>query len=285
MSGSACARVADDERRHHDHPQEQPEVGERERPAAPAIDAVAGLGPPLLVERAFGFDPLRPHTTAKRDGNEYVLDGTKCFAPWQDGLEHTIVVASEDGTGEPQAFLVPTGARGLDVVPEANLGIRALPTAELALAGVRVPADARLGGERGADLAALLARGRVALSALAVGVSRAAYELSLAYAKERETFGAPIATKQAIAFMLADMATEIDGTRLLAWEAAWRLDEGLPCAREATLAIDKARRTALRVADGSVQIFGGHGYIRDYLPEMLLRNARGFATFEALSLV
>jgi alkylation response protein AidB-like acyl-CoA dehydrogenase len=109
--------------------------------------------------------------------------------------------------------------------------------------------------------------------------------VSLAYAKEREAFGAPIATKQAIAFMLADMATEIDGARLLTWEAAWRLDNALPCTREATLAIGKAQRTALRVADGAVQIFGGHGYIREYLPEMHLRNARGFVTFEALTLV
>ena len=109
--------------------------------------------------------------------------------------------------------------------------------------------------------------------------------MSLAYAKEREAFGAPIATKQAIAFKLADMATEIDGARLLTWEAAWRLDEGLDASREATLAIGKAQRTAMLVADGAVQVFGGHGYIREYLPEMHLRNARGFASFEALTFV
>jgi alkylation response protein AidB-like acyl-CoA dehydrogenase len=235
------------------------------------------------VEPRFDFDPVRPGTTAKRDGDEYVLDGAKCFVPWQPGLAQLWVIAAEEG--ELAAFLLDTDAAGLVTTPESNMGIRALPTAELALEGVRVPVSARLGGEAGADLRTLLARGRTALAACAVGVARAAYEVSLAYAKEREAFGAPIATKQAIAFKLADMATEIDGTRLLAWEAAWRLDQGLDATREAVLAIGKAQRTALDVADGAVQVFGGHGYTREYLPEMHLRNARGFASFEALSLV
>jgi alkylation response protein AidB-like acyl-CoA dehydrogenase len=116
-------------------------------------------------------------------------------------------------------------------------------------------------------------------------VARAAFELARDYAKERQVFGVPVATKQAIAFKLADMAIEIDGARLLAWEAAWRLDQGLDTTREALLARRQAQRVALGVADGAVQVFGGHGYIRDYLPEMHLRNARGFACFEALSLV
>jgi alkylation response protein AidB-like acyl-CoA dehydrogenase len=150
---------------------------------------------------------------------------------------------------------------------------------------VRVPAAARLGGDAGADVRALVARGRVALAALGVGVARAAFEVARGYAKERQTFGAPIATRQAIAFKLADMAIEIDGARLLAWEAAWRLDRGEDALREATLAYDQVRRVALEVADGAVQVLGGHGYTREYLPELHLRNARGFASFEALALV
>ena len=125
----------------------------------------------------------------------------------------------------------------------------------------------------------------MALAALGVGVARASFELARDYAKERQTFGAPIATRQAIAFKLADMAIEIDGARLLVWEAAWRLDQGEDALREATLAYDQVRRIALEVADGAVQVFGGHGYTREYLPEMQLRNARGFASFEALALV
>ena len=95
----------------------------------------------------------------------------------------------------------------------------------------------------------------------------------------------PIATKQAIAFKLADMAIEIDGGRLLVWEAAWMLDRGEDATREAALASQQAQRICLDAADGAVQVLGGHGYIRDYLPEMHLRNARGFSSFEALTLV
>ena len=236
-----------------------------------------------IVEPSFRFDPLRPETTARRDGDAYVLDGHKCFVPWLDGGDAVLVVALEDDS--PQAFRVPRDAPGLSATPERNMGLDALPTAELKLSGVRVPGKARLGGAAGADIGAILQRGRVGLAAAAVGVARAAYEIARDYAKERKAFGAPIATKQAIAFKLADMAIEIDGARLLAWEAAWKLDRGEDALREATLAIDQAQRVALTVTDGAVQVLGGHGYIRDYLPEMHLRNARGFSSFEALILV
>ena len=163
------------------------------------------------------------------------------------------------------------------------MGIHALPTVELELSGVRVPAEAELGDDR--TVRTMVERGRVALAAAAVGVARASYEIARDYAKERHAFGGPIATKQAIAFKLADMAIEIDGARLLVWEAAWRLDQGQDASREITLAHRQAQRVALEVADGAVQVLGGHGYIRDYLPEMHLRNARGFCCFESLCLV
>ncbi len=232
-----------------------------------------------LVEPELRFDPLAPATRARPDGDEIILDGRKCFVPWQDGGGPVVVIAS--GASGPEAYLVPRDAPGLGVQPEHNMGLGALPTVELALGGVRVPAAARLA----ADVRALVTRGRVALAAAAVGVARASYEIALDYAKQREAFGAPIATKQAIAFKLADMAIEIDGARLLAWEAAWRLDEGLDAFREATLAVEQAGRMALEVSDGAVQVLGGHGYTREYLPELHLRNARGLAHFEALALV
>jgi alkylation response protein AidB-like acyl-CoA dehydrogenase len=236
-----------------------------------------------LVEPRIDSDPIRPALRARRDGAHYRLEGRKCLVPWLEGGDSLLVVADDDGT--PQAFLVPRDAPGLSASPERWLGIQALPTAELELAGVRVPAAARLGGEAGADVRRIVDRGRVALSAMAVGVARAAFEIARDYARQREAFGAPIATKQAIAFKLADMAIEIDGARLLAWEAAWRLDQRQDASREAALAIDQARRVSLAVADGAVQVLGGHGYTREYLPEMHLRNARGFAVFEALALV
>jgi len=233
-----------------------------------------------LLEPEFGADAFRPRTQAKADGDHFVLDGRKCLVPWLDGGDEVLVVA--DAGGDAAGFLVPRDAAGLTASPEAYMGIQALPTVGLTLAGARVPADARLAGF---DLPALIARGRVATAALGVGVARAAFEVARDYAKEREAFGTKIAQKQAIAFLLAQMAIEIDGARLLTWEAAWRLDHGEPALREATLAVDQVRRIALDVCDGAVQVLGGHGYIRDYLPELLLRNARGLSSFEALALV
>jgi alkylation response protein AidB-like acyl-CoA dehydrogenase len=235
------------------------------------------------VEPRFDSDPFRPKTTARRDGAGYVLEGAKCFVPWLAGGDTVLVVASEGGA--LAAFEVARDAKGLAAAPERNMGIQALPTAELTLSGVRVSASAKLGGDRGADLRRVLNEGRVALAAMAVGVARAAFEVARDYAKERQVFGVPVATKQAIAFKLADMSIEIDAARLLAWEAAWKLDQGQDATREALLAKRQAQRVAMDVTDGAVQVFGGHGYIRDYLPEMHLRNARGFASFEALALV
>jgi alkylation response protein AidB-like acyl-CoA dehydrogenase len=236
-----------------------------------------------LVEPVFGADPFRPKTSARRDADGFVLDGEKCLVPWQDGGGDVLVFADEGGT--PQGYLVPRQAEGLHAERDDYMGIRALPTETLRLEAVRVPAAAKLGGEAGSDLRAIVTRGRVALAACAVGVARAAFEVSRDYAKEREAFGVKIAQKQAIAFKLADMAIEIDAARLLVWEAAAKLDSGENALREATLVIQQIRRVVLDVADGAVQVFGGHGYIREYLPEMHLRNARGFAAFEALALV
>ena len=236
-----------------------------------------------VLEPHFGADAFAPRTTARPDGNGFVLDGAKCLVPWIDGGE-TVIVSAQAETG-PTLFCIDRRSDGLSATPERNMGIAGLPTAGLELRGVRAPADSALVSGGDDALRRLLHRGRVGLAAAAVGVARAAFEVSRDYAKQREAFGGPIATKQAIAFKLADMAIEIDGARLLAWEAAWRLDQGLDAGREAALAISQAQRVALEVADGAVQVFGGHGYIRDYLPEMHLRNARGFACFEALTLV
>ena len=235
------------------------------------------------IEPRTDCDPMQPEATAKLDGDEFVLNGTKSMVPWLSGTRFVVVVASEEGA--PQLYLVPADAPGVQTNADEYMGIQAFKTVELRLDGVRVPRANRL--ERGAadGIQQVLNRARVAQSALAVGVSRAAFEVARDYAKQRETFGAPIATRQSIAFMLADMAREIDAARLLVWEAAWRLDAGLGCTREATLARNFSQQTSLQVTDGAVQVLGGHGYIRDYLPELLLRNARGFAVFEGLALI
>ncbi len=248
------------------------------------------------VEPSMQFDLTALATTARANGTGWVLSGRKCFVPLAAGSDTILVYARPadapaaespiDAYKAVEAFLVERTAAGLQIDgPERNMGLKALETYELKLTDVRVGPEARLGGEAGIDFASLMNRSRVALGALAVGVARAAYDYAREYAKERKAFGVAIAQKQAIAFMLAEMAIEIDATRLLLWEAAWRIDRGEEATREAYLAKNYAAAMALKVCDDAVQVLGGHGYIRDHLVELWLRNARGFAAFEGLAIV
>ena len=237
-----------------------------------------------IVEPRIQYDPHCLQTTAVCDGDAYVLKGSKCLVPVAAEAELLLVYAALDG--KTQAFIVEKGAHGLTPgAPESNLGLRALPTYELALDGVRVPRANRLGGDAGIDLTKILNYAKTGVAALAVGLAKGAYEHARAYAKERVVWGEPIAQKQAIAFMLAEMAMDIDAVRLMVWEAAWRLDKGLDATRECYLAKMTADDVALKVADNAVQVMGGHGYIRDNPVEMWLRNARGFAVMEGLATV
>ncbi|HEY8516647.1 MAG TPA: acyl-CoA dehydrogenase family protein [Candidatus Binatia bacterium] len=237
-----------------------------------------------VVEPRFDFDTVEFATTATPQNGGFVLNGTKCFVPLAAESE-TLLVVAQQGEG-PAAFLVDRNTPGVTVSErEKNMGLKALPTYEVTFENVRLPAEARLGGERGADVERLLNLSRIALGSLAVGVARAAFEYARDYAKERKAFGVAIAQKQAIAFMLAEMAIEIDATRLLLWEAAWMLDKGLPATREAVLAKRYASNMVLKVTDNAVQVLGGHGYVRDHPVELWLRNARGFTSFEGMAIV
>jgi acyl-CoA dehydrogenase len=239
-------------------------------------------GTAAVMEPRFDFDPTALATTARRDNGHYVLSGTKCYVPLGHDAEHLLVYArgADDAV---VGFIVERDTPGMQVVErEKNMGLRGLATYEIAFADCRVPAANRLGGNAGCDCTPLLNASRVGLAAMAVGVARAAFEYARDYAKERHAFGMAIARKQAIAFMLAEMAIEIDASRLLAWEAAWKLDRGEDATREAYLAKNYAANMVLKVTDNAVQILGGHGYIREHPVEMWLRNGRGFATFEGL---
>lgn len=237
-----------------------------------------------LLEPRIQFNPRKLQTTAVSDGDGYLLNGAKAYVPLASSAEHFLVYASEDG--RTQAFIVEASAAGVQVGEREKLmGIRALELSRLTLENVRVPAEAKLGGAEGIDFDLLHARSQVALAALAVGVARGAYEYALEYARNRQAFGEAIGQRQSIAFMLAEMLVEIDGTRLLAWEAAWKLDNGEDAVRAARLAKHTADKTVLMVTDRAVQILGGHGYIREFPVELWLRNGRGFATFDGLALV
>lgn len=249
-----------------------------------------------VVEPSMHFDLASLGTTARKQDGGFILSGRKVFVPLAGRSDAILVYARRadaPASSHPleayksvDAFLIERGAAGVEVSsPEQNMGIKALESAELTLNDVRVGAESRLGGERGIDFARILNQSRVALAALAVGVARAAYDYAREYAKERKAFGVAIAQKQAIAFMLAEMAIEIDAARLLLWEAAWKLDRGEEATREAYLAKNYAANMALKVTDNAVQVLGGHGYIRDHMVELWLRNARGFAAFEGLAIV
>lgn len=237
-------------------------------------------GTAAVMEPRFGFDLNELETTAEQDNGEFVLNGTKCFVPLAAAAAHLLVYAR--GATGITAFLLPQDTPGLHIGErEENMGLKAVATYELSLNSCRVPASSQLQG----DIQPVLNRSRVALSAMAVGVARAAYEYAREYAKERKAFGTAIAQKQAIAFMLAEMALEIDAARLLVWEAAWKIDTGADATREACLAKNYAASMVLKVTDNAVQTLGGHGYIRDHPVELWLRNGRGFATFEGLAMI
>jgi len=239
-----------------------------------------------LIEYAFDFDPSALKTTATLQGGEYVLSGEKAFVPFAKEAESMLVYANLNG--QTQGFILEKEAAGLTISDEREklMGLNALPLYRVKLENVRIPASNRLGGAAGHDFEPILAAMQLANAATAVGVANAAFEYSRDYAKEREAFGVKIAQKQAIAFMLAEMRTEIEASRLLTWEAAWKLDTGKEDAfTEAYLACTGAADMVMMVTDRAVQILGGHGYIREHPVEMWMREGRGFAMFTGLAIV
>src|SRR3990172_1055166 len=177
-----------------------------------------------LIEYSFDFDANDLRTTAKSAGGDYILNGEKAFVPFAKDAEAMIVYANLDG--KTQGFIIPKNTSGLTIKDEREklMGINALPLYRMKLDNVKIPAPNRLGDASGHNFELILASMRIASASAAVGVAKASFEYAKNYAKEREAFGVKIAQKQAIAFMLAEMATEIEAMRLLTWEAAWKLD-------------------------------------------------------------
>jgi len=239
-----------------------------------------------LIEYSFDFDPNALKTTAIRKDDDYILNGEKAFVPFAKDAEKILVYAGLDGN--TQGFIMDKNTVGLTVSDEREklMSLNALPLYRVKLDNVKVPASMRLGGAAGHDFESILAAMRVASAATAVGVANAAFEYSRDYAKEREVFGVKVAQKQAIAFMLAEMRTEIEAIRLLTWEAAWKLDTGKEDAcLEAYLASTGAADMVMMVTDRAVQILGGHGYIREHPVEMWMREGRGFTMFTGFAIV
>jgi butyryl-CoA dehydrogenase len=247
------------------------------------------LGCLALTEPEAGSDAGALRTRAVRDGDGYVVSGTKSFVTNGPEADFCVLFTTTDPEQKHKgvtAFVLEMDVAGLSVGPlERKLGIRASPTASLTLEEVRIPVANRLGAEGEGFKVAMhtFDGGRIGVAAQAIGIARAALEESIEYAKTRQAFGQTISEFQAIQWMLADMATEIDAARLLAWRAAWMKDQGQRHSRESAMAKLFASETAMRSAVKAVQIHGGYGYIKDYPAERHFRDAKITEIYEGTS--
>ncbi len=247
------------------------------------------LGAFLLTEPGAGTDVMAVRTEAVREGSDYVINGTKTFVSNGPIADTYIVFCWTDrsaGRRGMSALLVPRGTPGLEPgQPFHKMGLRASQTSEVHFRNCRVPEENILGGE-GEGLAVAMKgfeRGRVGIAAQAVGILQAALDESVRYARERVQFGSPIARQQAIAWMIADMATDLSAARYLAGHAAWLLDNGQPFGTEASMAKLFATEAAMRHTVKAVQIHGGYGYVKGAKVERLMRDAKIAEIYEGTS--
>jgi acyl-CoA dehydrogenase len=242
-----------------------------------------------LTEPGAGSDAGGITTTARRDGGGYALNGRKCFITnGAHASQYTVFASTDRSRGHRglSAFVVPRETPGVSSgKKEDKMGQRASETSDVLFEDVRVPEANRLGAEGEGFKIAMrtLDCARAGVAAMAVGVARAAYEHAAEYGRQRVQFGQPIAMNQAIYFLLADMATDIEAARLLTWKAAWLADQGRRNTKESSFAKAFAADLAMRAATDAVQIFGGYGYMKDYPVEKLMRDAKLLQIYEGTS--
>jgi acyl-CoA dehydrogenase len=239
-----------------------------------------------LSEPGAGSDVAGLQLLAEKDGDHYVLNGTKCWITNGGVADLYTVFATLDRSSRHQgvcAFVMPRETPGITVgKKEDKMGQRASDTRVIHFDNVRVPASQRLGAEGEGFKIAMrtLDQTRPSIGGLAVGIARRALEESVKYAKERKAFGFPIAGFQAVQFMLADMAKDIEAARLLTQQSAWMIDRGLRASKHSSFAKCFATDTAMRVTTDAVQIFGGNGYTKEYPVEKLMRDAKLMQIYE-----
>ena len=247
------------------------------------------LGAFCLTEPHVGSDASALHTTAVKDGPDYVLNGVKQFITSGKNGDVAIVIAVTDkaaGKRGMSAFLVPTSTPGWTVARlEDKLGQHSSDTAQINLEQCRIPAANLIGQEGEGYKIALsaLEGGRIGIAAQSVGMARSAFEVALAYAKEREAFGQPIFEHQAVGFRLADCATQLEAARQLIWHAASLRDAGQPCLKEAAMAKLFASETAEAVCSAAIQTLGGYGVVNDFPLERIYRDVRVCQIYEGTS--
>ncbi len=247
------------------------------------------MGAFALTESTAGTDAAAAQTTAKLEGDSYLINGNKIFITNAGEAETYVVFAMTDkekGSRGMSAFIVEKGTPGLSFgKKERKMGLRSSPTLEVIFEDCRVPQENQLGKEgEGLKIAlSTLDGGRNGIAAQALGIAQGALEEAVAYAKTREQFGRPIADFQAISFMLADMATKVEAARLLTYQAAYLENEGLPYGKASAMAKLFASEAAMEITTKAVQIFGGYGYTRDYPVERFMRDAKITEIYEGTS--
>ncbi|HDR8158466.1 TPA: acyl-CoA dehydrogenase AcdA [Bacillus cereus] len=233
-----------------------------------------------LTEPGSGSDAGGMKTIAKRDGDHYILNGSKIFITNGGIADIYVVFALTDPESKQRgtsAFIVESDTPGFSVgKKESKLGIRSSPTTEIMFEDCRIPVENLLGGEGQGFKVAMqtLDGGRNGIAAQAVGIAQGALDASVEYARERHQFGKPIAAQQGIGFKLADMATDVEAARLLTYQAAWLESEGLPYGKESAMSKVFAGDAAMKVTTEAVQVFGGYGYTKDYPVERYMRDAK-----------
>ncbi|WP_047983813.1 acyl-CoA dehydrogenase [Ornithinibacillus californiensis] len=236
------------------------------------------LGAFALTEPQAGSDAKGLKTSAKLDGDHYILNGSKVFITNGEAADVYITFArTAPGANGISAFIVEKGTEGFIIgKQEKKMGLHGSSTVQLTFEGCRIPKEQLLGKEGDGFKIAManLNKGRVGIAAQALGIAEAALEHAANYAKEREQFGKPIAHNQGVSFKLADMATEIEAAKLLVYRAASMIEKNIPCVKEASMAKMFASNTAMKAAVEAVQIFGGYGYTEEYPVERLFRDAK-----------
>lgn len=247
------------------------------------------LGAFALSEPEAGSDASNLHTVAQKDGDHYILNGTKNWTTNGSTADFVLVMAATDRTKGPKGistFIVPKGIPGFAVAKkEKKLGIRASDTVSLSFTDCRIPATNRVGDEGMGFRFAMktLDGGRIGIAAQALGIAQGCLDASLSYAKERKAFGRPIAELQAIQFKIADMATQVEAARHLVLKAAWLKDSGESYGTAAAMAKLYASRVAVESALEAIQIHGGYGYVQEYRVERYLRDAKVTEIYEGTS--
>ncbi len=247
------------------------------------------LGAFCLTEPHVGSDASALRTTATKQGGDYVLNGVKQFITSGKNGQLAIVIAVTDkaaGKKGMSAFLVPTDTPGYVVARlEEEVGQHSSDTAQVNLEDCRIPAENRIGEEGEGYRIALsaLEGGRIGIAAQSVGMARSAFEVAVAYAKDRQSFGTAIFNHQAVGFRLADCATQIEAARQLIWPAAALRDAGRPCLKEAAMAKLFASEMAERVCSAAIQTLGGYGYVADFPVERIWRDVRVCQIYEGTS--